>query len=90
MTYEEPTRRGILKDYLEIERGQLRAISKSANMLEPKPGREARWEMMRKRCKLIEDMIQALECEPVRAAMSDWQRLVMEEDKLGKNHQMML
>ena len=46
--------------------------------------------MQRKRCKLIEDMIKALESEPVREAMADWQTRIMEEDRAGKAHQMTL
>lgn len=86
----EPTRRGILKEYLEIEEAALRSESKNMSKLEPKQGRERQWELRRKRCGLLRDMIQALESEPVRKAMSDWQRLIMEEDEKGKRHRMTL
>ena len=45
-------------------------------------------ERARKRCKLIREMIQALESEPVRAAMASWQQQRMEEDEAGKPHQL--
>ena len=57
----EPTRRGILKEYLEIEEAALRVESKNMSKLEPKQGRERQWELRRKRCGLLRDMIQALE-----------------------------
>lgn len=86
----EPTRRGILKEYLEIEEAALRVESKNMSKLEPKEGRERQWDYRRKRCGLLRDMIQALESEPVRKAMSDWQRMIMEEDEKGKRHRMTL
>lgn len=86
----EPTRRGILKEYLEIEVAALKTVSKNQTMLEPKKGREAQWEWRRKRCGLLRDMIQALETEPVRRALSEWQKIIMEEDREGKAHRMTL
>ncbi|MBO7421795.1 MAG: hypothetical protein J6T99_00205 [Oscillospiraceae bacterium] len=85
---QEPTRRGMLREFLEIETGMLRVFSKGASMLEPKEGMEAKWERARKRCKLLREMIQALESEPVRAAMASWQQQRMEEDAEGKPHQL--
>ena len=84
------TRRGILKEYLEIEIAALKTVSKNQTMLEPKQGKEAQWEWRRKRCGLLRDMIQALETEPVRKAMSDWQKIIMDEDREGKAHRMTL
>lgn len=90
ITEMEPTRRGILREYLEVEEGMLRSCSKGMSKLEPKPGYEKKWELYRKRCELLRDMIQALGSEPVMRAMSDWQRLIMEEDREGKRHRMTL
>lgn len=87
---EEPTRRGLLKEYLEVEEGLLRAYSKNPSKLEPKEGKDRHWEWHKKRCELLRDMIQALESEPVREALADWQTRIMEEDRAGKAHQMTL
>lgn len=87
---QEPTRRGILREYLEIEEGMLRAYSKHMSKLEPKEGMEAKWERARKRCQIIREMIQALENDKVQEAMANWQTRIMEEDREGKTHQLIL
>lgn len=85
---QEPTRRGMLREYLEIEEGMLRAYSKNMSKLEPKEGKEAKWETARKRCQIMRNTIQVLEYEPVRAAMAKWQQERMEEDAEGRPHQL--
>lgn len=87
---QEPTRRGILREYLEIEEGMLRAYSKHMSKLEPKEGMEEKWERARKRCQIIREMIQALENDKVQEAMANWQTRIMEEDREGKTHQLIL
>lgn len=87
---QEPTRRGILREYLEIEEGMLRAYSRNMSKLEPKEGMEAKWERARKRCQIIREMIQALENDKVQEAMANWQTRIMEEDREGKTHQLIL
>jgi hypothetical protein len=51
--------------------------SKKYDTLEPKEGMEDKWEEQKGKCKLLEDMIQAYESEPVKAAMAGWQNMVM-------------
>lgn len=44
---------------------------------------EALYEEYDKKCKILREMIQALESEPVRAAMAHWQQLLMDRGPEG-------
>lgn len=52
--------------------------STNYNGLEPKKGMEEAWDQGRQKITVLEDLIQAYETEPVRKALADWQRDVME------------
>lgn len=73
----EVTRRSVLLECLEYERGLWKLCSKKYDTLEPKEGMEDKWDEQKEKCKLLEDMIQAYESEPVKAAMAGWQNMVM-------------
>lgn len=64
------TRREVLLECLEILRQEWRICSKSYNCLEPKKGMEAAFDDCLKKCVVLQQLIQALENEPVRAAIA--------------------
>ena len=74
----EITRRSVLLEALSIMREELNVCSKGYNGLIPKDGMVEAWEQARKKVKIMEEITQAFESEPVRAAVADWQQEVME------------
>lgn len=64
------TRREVLLECLEIIRLEWKMTSKSYNCLEPKEGMEAAFDDCLKKCVVLQQLIQALENEPVRAAIA--------------------
>ena len=74
----EITRKSVLLECLSIMREELRICSKGYNCLEPAKGMEEAWEQGRRKVQILQHMIQAYESEPVRKALADWQKDVME------------
>ena len=74
----EINRRSVLIECLAIMREELQICSKNWNGLEPKEGMEEAWQQCRQKIEILKDMIQSLQSEPVRAALADWQKDVME------------
>lgn len=75
----EINKRSVLIECLAIMREELQICSKNWNGLEPKEGMEEAWQQGRQKIEILKDMIQSLQSEPVRAALSDWQKDVMEK-----------
>ena len=74
----EITRRSVLLDALEREEAELARCSRDGKKLIPMPGLTEMFERQRQKCELLRDMIHALESEPVRRVMADWQKDVMD------------
>lgn len=74
----EINRRSVLIECLAIMREELQICSKNWNGLEPKEGMEEAWQQGRQKIEILKDMIQSLSSEPVRRALADWQKDVME------------
>lgn len=75
----EVTRKNVLLKCLHIMREEFRMTSKRYNGLEPAEGLEEIWQAQRQEIAVLEDMIQALDSEPVRAALANWQKEVMQQ-----------
>ena len=59
--------------------------SRDSFMLEAWPGMEEIFAERREKCRLLQEMIQALESEPVRRSMAEWQQEIMKQGGPGKN-----
>lgn len=75
----EITRKSVLIECLQIMREELDICSKKYNGLEPKEGMEEAWQQARQKVQILQELIQAYDSEPVRAALANWQREVMEK-----------
>lgn len=75
---EKISRKSVLLECLDIMRQELAIVSKHYNGLEPKKGMEEAWEQGREKIRILEDLIHAYDSEPVRRALADWQKDVME------------
>ena len=73
----EINRRSVLIECMAIIREELQICSKNWNGLEPKEGMEDAWQQCRQKIEILKDMIQALQSEPVRIALADWQKETM-------------
>ena len=74
----EITLKSVLIECLGLIKEELRLSSKDYNGLLPKEGMEESWDQARRKVQVLKDAIPALESEPVRAAMANWQKDVME------------
>ena len=74
----EITRKSVLLECLDIMRQELAVVSKHYNGLEPAKGMEEAWEQGRRKVKILQELIQAYDSEPVRAALAEWQIDVMQ------------
>lgn len=74
----EITKRSVLLDALQREELVLARFSIDGTKLRPRPKFEAAFEEQRERCRLLREMIHALESEPVRRALADWQKEIMD------------
>ena len=72
------TLKSVLIECLGIIKEEQRLSSKDYNGLVPKEGMEESWDQARRKVQVLKDAIPALESEPVRAAMANWQKDVME------------
>ncbi len=70
MNSREITRREVLLECLEIIRQEWRIASKSYNCLEPKEGMEDAFDDCMVKATVLQQLIQAMETEPVRAAIA--------------------
>ena len=74
----EVTKRSVLMECLEYERGLWKLTSKNYDTLVPMAGMEEEWNAQREKCEILADMIRALECERVRQVLGDWQKETMQ------------
>ena len=70
----EITRKSVLLECLSIMREEQRICSKGYNCLEPAKGMEEAWEQGRRKITILQEIIQALDSEPVLRAMANWQK----------------
>ena len=75
----EINRKSVLLECLSIMRAELRVCSKDYNGLIPADRMEEAWEQGRQKVKILEDLIHAYDSEPVRVALADWQKEIMQE-----------
>lgn len=73
----EITKKSVLIECLEYEREIWKLSSKRYDTMEPMKGMEKEWEEQREKCRILQELIQALDSEPVRREMAQWQRDVM-------------
>lgn len=74
----EITRRSVLLAALEREEAEMAACSVDGKRLVPMRGLTEMFEEQKEKCRLLREMIQALESEPVRRSIANWQREVMQ------------
>lgn len=82
----EITRKSVLLECLSIMREEQRICSKGYNCLEPAKGMEEAWEQGRRKIELLEDIIHALDSEPVLRAMANWQKEIVEKGTPRENN----
>lgn len=70
----EITRKSVLLECLSIMREEQRICSKGYNSLEPAKGMEEAWEQGRRKIQVLQEIIQALDSEPVLRALANWQK----------------
>ena len=70
----EITRKSVLLECLSIMREEQRICSKGYNSLEPAKGMEEAWEQGRVKIRILQEIIQALDSEPVLRALANWQK----------------
>ena len=70
----------MLLECLAIMRQELELTSKRYNGLEPKEGMEEAWFQCRQKIEILQDMIHAYESEPVKRALADWQKDIIERN----------
>ena len=73
----EITRRSVLLDALAREESAMAACSRDGQKLIPMPGLQNIFEEQAEKCRILREMIQALESEGVRRELAQWQRDVM-------------
>ena len=73
----EITRRSVLLDALAREEAGMAACSRDGKKLEPMTGLEETFKEQAEKCRLLREMIQALESEPVRQSIANWQKDIM-------------
>ena len=74
----EITKRSVLLDALGREEATWASCSKNGMKLEPLRGFDEEFDQQREKCRILREMIQALESEPVRKAMANWQKELIE------------
>ena len=77
----EITRRETLLDCLEYETLKLLLVSKDHKGLTPAEGHEDEFDEYMEKCRILRDTIQALESEPVRQVLAEWQIRLMKGEK---------
>ena len=79
----EITTRNVLLECLEYERDIWKRVSKKYGLV-PAEGLDEEWEAQRRKCEILQDLIQALESEPVRRSIAGWQRELMQEPEKAR------
>ena len=74
----EINRKSVLLECLEYERGLWKLCSRNYDMLEPMKGMDDKFDEQKEKCRILQELIQAYDSEPVRAALADWQKDVMD------------
>ena len=74
----EVTRRSVLLEALEEQEARLAKCSVNGMKLIPLPGMQEVFREQFEKCRILRDMIQAMESEPVRTSIANWQKDVME------------
>ena len=74
----EITRKSVLLECLEYERGIMRLCSVDHKGRLPEKGEEDLFYDQQKKCKILEELIQSLDCPEVRSVMADWQKDVIQ------------
>ena len=74
---EEITRRSVLIEALKNQEAQLSRCSVEGKKLIPLPGMKDIFREQYEKCRILREMIHALESEPVRRVMADWQKDMM-------------
>ena len=74
----EVTRRSVLLEALENQEAQLSRCSVEGKKLIPLPGMKDLFREQFEKCRILREMVQALESEPVRDAIAGWQREIMD------------
>lgn len=77
----EITQKSVLMECLEYERGLWKLCSKKYDTLIPMDGMQEKWNEQKEKCRILQELIQAYESEPVRRAIAGWQREVMDGKK---------
>lgn len=72
------TRRSVLLEALENQEAQLSRCSVEGKKLIPLPGMKEIFREQFEKCRILREMVQALESEPVRDAIAGWQREIMD------------
>ncbi len=75
----EITKKSVLLECLEYERGLKRLCSVDHEGRLPAKGEEDLFYEQQKKCRIIQELIQALDSEPVRRTLADWQKELMEK-----------
>lgn len=86
---KEVTRRETLLDCLEIMKMRRNVVSVGRRGLTPIEGYEDLFMERQQKCRIIMDLIQANESEPVRSALANWQIMLMKGDKPGTDDLML-
>lgn len=81
MEESKATRRNTLLDCLEMMRMRKKVVSVNREGRIPLAGFEDIFFEREKKCRIIQEIIQAYESEPVRAALADWQKRLMAGEK---------
>lgn len=74
----EITRRSVLEEALEMQETMLSRSSVNGLKLIPLQGMQEVFREQLEKCRILREMIQALQSEPVRRSMADWQKEMME------------
>lgn len=77
----EITRKRVLSEALEREERIMRAYSKNGRGLEAQRDCWEEFKRQQEKCRILREMIQALDSEPVRKALANWQKEVMDGKK---------
>ena len=74
----EITRKSVLLECLEYERGIMRLCSEDHQGRLPAKGEEDLFFDQQKKCKILEELIHSLDSPVVRRILADWQKDVMQ------------
>ena len=78
----EVTRRSVLLEALDIQEAALSRCSVNGLKLIPLPGLQDEFRAQLEKCRILRELIQGLEAEPVRRELAAWQRDIMDGKKV--------